>query len=212
MSIANTTILRIIIRELLDVRMDYTVADSIPFSAGKYPAALGNIVVVDALHLLSTFLHSFCLDRYTSLIEQYSDLVMPSTRDLLRSFRISEYALLLVVTSSKRQEMYFSTSEGRNQMYIDFTNRMFESMGLDYPCQSEVCMEGSKGSGWSRVGAHVFHTRGSSLSLWSLHQCQDHPPSHFTVPCGGGGGAYESEMTFRLGGGGLRSVGGSVSQ
>eukprot|EP00667_Euglena_gracilis_P000890 EG_transcript_889 len=138
LKVQNDTVEGILLKQLLDFRVEYTVADAITASVAKYPAALGNIAVVDAEHLLGTFLSALALDRYGAVIRQYSDLPVPTSKQVKQNFEISDYALMVYSMAGDRQAMYTQSAEGRNAAYIHFTNRLFSTLGVDWPANFQA--------------------------------------------------------------------------
>jgi ABC-type antimicrobial peptide transport system permease subunit len=131
----NTTLGDVLLQQLLDFRVEYTVVDSITASLGKYPAALGNIAIVDAYHLLGSVLCSLCVDRYGTIIRQYSNLSVPTSQRLLKNFDIGKFALMVVAMATDRQEMYVKNTNARDAAFIGFTDEMFSTLGVAWPAR-----------------------------------------------------------------------------
>ena len=116
-------------------QIELTVADAIKEIEGKYPALLGNMVIVDYRQLIEVAIQQSCLD--SGVVTTAQGIPVPtntffSANALRDNFRMQEYALIIVAMFRNRFETYYKDQIGRTKDLIRYSNELFLAIGVDF--------------------------------------------------------------------------------
>jgi len=121
-----------VLDSLGDIYGEYSVIDSISSPRGKFPPALGNVVMLDSKFLLrtvtDTMLRNFLLQLLLTIggSEQ-------AVRQYLYNFKVNEYALSVAAMYRKRFSVYTKNQNDRNSDIVQFTNAIVNKLGVSFP-------------------------------------------------------------------------------
>ncbi|KAJ3082245.1 hypothetical protein HK102_001840, partial [Quaeritorhiza haematococci] len=117
---------------------NFTVVDAIESPAGKYPATIGNVAVLEYKFT------EILINRIISEVFQTStlNLVLQTTNPEAAksisdatslSIDLKKYAITVVVLKKNRLEMYMKPSKDRKRELIAFSNELAERISIDAP-------------------------------------------------------------------------------
>eukprot|EP00906_Rhabdomonas_costata_P027384 RCo038898 len=125
---------------MANFEMDYVLVGSVSIPNGKFPSALGNAVVIDSQQLLPTILSSLCTDSYLEILRGLTDGNVTTGRELRQRVsqqtRINEYAMSTIIMDRDRRDTYMLSTKPRTTEFIQFTNVVFEHLGLSYDAKA----------------------------------------------------------------------------
>ncbi|EAN94932.1 putative permease-like protein [Trypanosoma cruzi] len=124
--------------DVLNFDISVSVVDGIYSARGKYPSALGNIVIVDYKQLIPAFAEQSCSFGPQSFTPKRG-IFLPSTMDMfgiptmLSQFNILEKVPTLAVTMTDRSNIYYLPTEDRTKEMVERSNViMRQGVGLDF--------------------------------------------------------------------------------
>ena len=128
---------------------DYAVIDEIKSPLGKYPDALGNVVLVDSKQfekILLQQVRDLTADPLITLALQAASgtlgldvTILDDINDFLADFRMEDYALTVAATYRMRDEAYVLTQdEGLKAHMTYFTNELYSILGYNSSAAIEV--------------------------------------------------------------------------
>ena len=123
--------------QFLTPQLKLTAATAIEETYAKYPAALGNVAILDFHELVTLFFDQAC---YTTLRQPLATLAgptsptlpIPSQEELLGNFSLEDYTLVVVAMFSDRYGAYYSNREERTRELIRKSDALFLSIGVDF--------------------------------------------------------------------------------
>lgn len=136
-----------VLDQTLSPTAELIVVDEVDEPRGKWPAALGNVIVLEKrwvprllASLLPTnpILSDALLRSFGVPAAGNNDTAPTTAAQLVESLRLEEYALLVSVQYARRFEAYVEDQKGLNRHMIRFTNLVAERLGVDYPAQFEL--------------------------------------------------------------------------
>eukprot|EP00004_Rigifila_ramosa_P022811 TRINITY_DN6304_c0_g1_i1.p1 TRINITY_DN6304_c0_g1~~TRINITY_DN6304_c0_g1_i1.p1 ORF type:complete len:1190 (-),score=307.13 TRINITY_DN6304_c0_g1_i1:20-3532(-) len=128
---------------------DCVVIDSVENPHGKYYGDYGNVVILEADYLVSSFLVAY--ENLRNAL-QIAGEILGIPVDLpenpipgvdLETFSIAEYSLMICVQYTHRMAAYMSPQDELHKHLIDFTNQVSEALGIDYPAVFQLPLASS---------------------------------------------------------------------
>lgn len=128
---------------LLTPALRITVADGFAEPAGKYPATLGNMVVVDYHDVVAAVLEQLCYESLRSPLSTFvgsngpTIAALPSSDTIASNFRLTDYALVVVTMMKERFETYYQSVIPRTRAMIRYSDDLFLSLGVSYAASAQ---------------------------------------------------------------------------
>eukprot|EP00033_Pygsuia_biforma_P001874 GCRY01002095.1.p1 GENE.GCRY01002095.1~~GCRY01002095.1.p1 ORF type:complete len:1063 (-),score=266.81 GCRY01002095.1:1135-4323(-) len=133
------------ILQSLNLQLEFTVVDSVSKPGGKYPTALGNVVVVEAQPFYETLQRSlesaFATGVVTSAIIDAAGVTLPTTVNasaLFGNITIDDYAILTVVMMKDRFSAYKASLADMKARVNAFADAVYTALGFDHPSTPTV--------------------------------------------------------------------------
>eukprot|EP00760_Papus_ankaliazontas_P012547 PhM_4_TR15359/c0_g1_i1/m.42023 len=118
--------------DILNPSMEVTVVDDVDDAEGKYPSALGNVVLMDYKEVLGHLADTLCYDSTLRLLSTGGNTGLPTSEELLSAVNLAENSLFDAAMLRRRVEIYLKDREDRTIDMIDDTNQMMRSLGIRY--------------------------------------------------------------------------------
>lgn len=122
--------------QILSPKLGLTVADGFDEAYGKFPASLGNMLMLDKRYLVRSLIDQICYDTLRQPLGPSSPLLtvpgLPTAQQLEESLNIDHYALIVVAMMKDRFSIYYSATLERTQRITRFSNDLFRALGLGF--------------------------------------------------------------------------------
>lgn len=124
---------------------EYGVVDSVKGNMGKYPSALGNVVILDSKFLPRAIAdHVLNIPEIRILLEMLG--LYDRAHETLSNFPLHEYAFQLVGMYRNRFKAYLKPKKELDQEMIVLTNSIVDSIGIGYPISISLPLVGALAS------------------------------------------------------------------
>eukprot|EP01006_Ploeotia_vitrea_P006656 TRINITY_DN14289_c0_g1_i1.p1 TRINITY_DN14289_c0_g1~~TRINITY_DN14289_c0_g1_i1.p1 ORF type:complete len:1295 (-),score=88.49 TRINITY_DN14289_c0_g1_i1:31-3585(-) len=135
----NATLLSTALSFFLDLKLEYTVVDGIGTPEGKYPSALGNVIVLDSSHFLNGIVNSLCYDRVAEIVNRFvPNVTIPNAKELVKNIPIDDFSLFATIMYRDRRKAYTASDNARDDMLVEFSNSVFYDLLPDFPANAEA--------------------------------------------------------------------------
>ena len=114
---------------LLNNFIQCTVIDAIDDTYGKYPSALGNVVVLE-----KEWVEQIARSTLNQIAPFFTN---GTTAEFIRSFKLEDYAMMSVITLKDRYNLYAGTSTERKASLMKASNEVALAVGMDHPIQMQ---------------------------------------------------------------------------
>ncbi len=115
-----------------DIYGEYSVVDSIGSPKGKFPPALGNVIILDSKYLLRTFTDTMLRNFLLQLLLRIGGNEQ-SVRDFFYNFKLNEYALSVAGMYRDRFSTYTKNQGERDSDMLGLSKRIIDRLGIGYP-------------------------------------------------------------------------------
>eukprot|EP01062_Namystynia_karyoxenos_P016903 TRINITY_DN16223_c0_g2_i1.p1 TRINITY_DN16223_c0_g2~~TRINITY_DN16223_c0_g2_i1.p1 ORF type:complete len:1302 (+),score=431.16 TRINITY_DN16223_c0_g2_i1:222-3908(+) len=95
-----------VLNQLGDLELDMDVVGQIGPPQGKYPAALGNVIIVDSTLLIRTMFEQLCYSNQRRVINSLFNAGLPTATEIIGDFDVHENAMLVYGLFTDRQDLY----------------------------------------------------------------------------------------------------------
>eukprot|EP00003_Mantamonas_plastica_P015601 TRINITY_DN2635_c0_g2_i3.p1 TRINITY_DN2635_c0_g2~~TRINITY_DN2635_c0_g2_i3.p1 ORF type:complete len:1218 (-),score=362.13 TRINITY_DN2635_c0_g2_i3:46-3648(-) len=127
--------------QLLNFTTDLLVVDGVELPDGKWPASLGNVVVVESKYLLDTVADGVGTnqDPVTQAALAAAGFSQQQIRQQLNAINLDEFALSVVVMNRDRIEAYQKSDQTQLDLdMITWTNKVSEGLGVDFAFSAQL--------------------------------------------------------------------------
>eukprot|EP00756_Hemistasia_phaeocysticola_P049200 Hpha_TRINITY_DN23646_c0_g1::TRINITY_DN23646_c0_g1_i1::g.57585::m.57585 len=118
--------------QLSELQLDFSVIDSVDDPQGKFPATLGNVILVDSTFLLRTMFEQVCYSQQRRLLDSFLSLGLPSAEEIIGDFDIHEAALVAVGIFKDRRDIYTYGLENMKAKLVTRSDNLMRALGLRY--------------------------------------------------------------------------------
>eukprot|EP01063_Lacrimia_lanifica_P005752 TRINITY_DN13486_c0_g1_i1.p1 TRINITY_DN13486_c0_g1~~TRINITY_DN13486_c0_g1_i1.p1 ORF type:complete len:1114 (+),score=414.00 TRINITY_DN13486_c0_g1_i1:45-3344(+) len=113
------------VQNLPTLRLDLDVIASVGSPAGKWPSALGNVIVLDSKHFIHTMTEQVCY--HAAYLQGGGEL--PTVAELAKELPVDEYAILVNALFEGREDVYTKPLFDMNRDITARSNDFFEAVG-----------------------------------------------------------------------------------
>eukprot|EP01060_Flectonema_neradi_P040465 TRINITY_DN9224_c0_g2_i1.p1 TRINITY_DN9224_c0_g2~~TRINITY_DN9224_c0_g2_i1.p1 ORF type:complete len:868 (+),score=124.78 TRINITY_DN9224_c0_g2_i1:1008-3611(+) len=111
--------------------MDVNVVGEIEDSEGKYPTAIGNIVMIDSKYFMKTVVEQVCYKAQRRLLSGLG-IDLPHIDDIVDAFDIHDFSLLLLPAFSDRKGIYTKNLPDMDKAVMRRSKDVLSSLDLRY--------------------------------------------------------------------------------
>ncbi|KAI9168390.1 hypothetical protein H9P43_007762 [Blastocladiella emersonii ATCC 22665] len=154
------------VSQLTTLSQEFTIVDAIDKPQGKYPQALGNVIVLDRAPTEVLLKRAAAQIAANPVLSQSLNLTVAD----VRGFRLADYAMSMVAIIKDRVAVYTGASVDRQRAFVRVTDAMAVALGLDYPADVlDVLNQALKGTQFIQIFMNeIFFTVIAVLSLLAV--------------------------------------------
>ena len=121
------------------IQLDLDVVGEISLSEGKYPAAIGNAIVIDSHHLVRTVMEQICYFNQRRSFEKTAGIALPELRTIAEAVKLDEYAVLIQALFENRKDIFMKSAKEMQLDVVQASDEIVLLMGdrtndtLEYP-------------------------------------------------------------------------------
>jgi ABC-type antimicrobial peptide transport system permease subunit len=132
------------IKQIGSFELKLNIKQIIGTSTGKWPSLMGNVIAVDAIGG-SEYIAQNLATSSISLLSTYTgdsninpEVSIMSFKNSLKNFTLYNYAMTANVVLKDKFSIYKEGRNGQRKMMSNFTGRIVEKLGYDYPVEMQV--------------------------------------------------------------------------
>lgn len=131
---------------LVNLQLEYIVVDGVEDPAGKWPTALGNVVLIDSVYVKRTVFSALVSQILSNPLSLLLGLSAQQVQQRINGFPLNDYAMSSVVMMTNRIQQYVKPKAEREAALIRFSNDIALAVGLQFDLTANASASAGGGS------------------------------------------------------------------